>query len=114
MKMKYKLTNNKKEYLGKTLFQIEATADFGIVKKGESGGWIEKESNLSQYGNAWVSGNARVSGNAEVSGNAWVSGNARVYGKLKLTVGFFFGFLKKDEKLEEIETEEGNKLLWKK
>ena len=34
---------------------------------GEIGGWIEKESNLSLSGNAWVSGNALVHGNAEIA-----------------------------------------------
>ena len=63
---------------GRTLYRIKATTDFGDVKKGELGGYIEKEENLSHLGNAWVSGNALVSGNAWVSDDAWVSGNARV------------------------------------
>ena len=61
---------------GKKLFRIKALVAFGNVEKGELGGFIEKEDNLSHAGNAWVSGNACVSGNARVSGNAWVSGNA--------------------------------------
>ena len=83
---------------GTKLFRIKALVAFGDVEKGELGGFIEKEDNLSHdgeawvYGNAWVSGNAQVygdalvygnawvSGNAQVSGNAWVSGNAQVYG----------------------------------
>lgn len=40
------------------------------VEKGELGGFIEKEDNLSHDDNAWVYGNAQVSGNAWVSGNA--------------------------------------------
>jgi hypothetical protein len=83
--MKYKLTNNTKRWLGVTLFQIEATASFGLVAKGTLGGYIEKESNLSQNGNAWVYGNALVSGNAQVYGNAQVSGNARVYGDARVS-----------------------------
>ncbi|MEM4270908.1 MAG: polymer-forming cytoskeletal protein, partial [Candidatus Pacearchaeota archaeon] len=78
MTKKYKLTKTKKEWFGITFYQIEALKDFNDVKKGERGGWIEKESNLSQEGNAWVYGNARVSGDAFVYGNAQVSGNARV------------------------------------
>ncbi len=65
---------------GKKLFRIKALVAFGNVEKGELGGFIEKEDNLSHGGNAWVSGNAWVYGNARVSGNAWVYGNARVYG----------------------------------
>ena len=76
--MKFKLTKNTIEHYGRTLFQIEACIDFGNIAKGEKGGYIEKEENLSQDGNAWVYGNARVYGNAWVSDNAWVYGNARV------------------------------------
>ena len=77
--------------LGVTLFRIKATVDidrFG-VKKGDLGGFIEKEDNLCNawvhgdaqvYGDAWVSGDARVFGNAWVHGNAWVYDNAWVYG----------------------------------
>ena len=45
---KYKLTEEKREVYGRTLFQIKATASFGSIYKGDKGGWIEKESNLSQ------------------------------------------------------------------
>ena len=65
---------------GKKLFRIKALVAFGNVEKGELGGFIEKEDNLSHGGDAWVSGNARVFGDARVSGDAWVSGNARVFG----------------------------------
>lgn len=76
---------------GKKLFRIKALVEFGNVKAGELGGYVEKEENVSQDGNAWVSGDARVSGNAEVSGNArvsgdaWVSGNAWVYGNARVS-----------------------------
>ena len=78
--MKYKLTDNKKEFSGITLYQIQALKDFSNVKAGDLGGWIESEINLSQNGSAWVCGNAWVYGSAKVSGSAWVSGNAKVYG----------------------------------
>ena len=65
---------------GIKLFRIKALISFGSVEEGELGGYIEKEDNLSFYGNAWVSGNAEVYGNARVSGDAMVSGNAMVYG----------------------------------
>ncbi len=95
---KYELTEEKKEFLGRTLYRIRALKDFElldgtIVHAGDLGGWVEKEGNLSQediawvygnarvYGEAWVSGNARVFGNARVYGEAWVFGNARVYGE---------------------------------
>lgn len=50
--MKYKLTNKKIDYLGRTLYQIEAVKKFGNIAKGQKGGFIEKKSNLSQDGNA--------------------------------------------------------------
>jgi len=95
--MKYKLTKNKKTIKEITLYQIEALKDFSDIKKGDLGGWIEKESNLSQQGDCWVSCRARVYdnaivsdnawvfGNAQVSGCAWVSGNARVFGNARVS-----------------------------
>ena len=50
---------------GKKLFRIKALVAFGNVEKGELGGFIEKEDNLSHAGNAWVRDNACVSGNAD-------------------------------------------------
>ena len=49
-----------------TLHRIRAVAEFGLVKIGDLGGWIEKEENLSHEGKAWVWGDAKVCGNAEV------------------------------------------------
>ena len=63
---------------GHTLYRIKATIDFGDVEKGELGGYIEKEENLSHFDNAWVSDNAKVTDNARVSDNAWVTGDAKV------------------------------------
>ena len=93
MEKKYILTDNRIiNDLGIKMFQIKCTKAFGLIKEGELGGFIEKEANLSQdgnawvygdaqvYGDAWVSGNAQVYGNAWVYGDAWVSGNARVSG----------------------------------
>ena len=55
-----------------TLHRIRAVAEFGLVKVGDLGGWIEKEENLSHEGKAWVCGDAKVWGNAEVCGDAKV------------------------------------------
>ena len=63
-----------------TLHRIRAVEEFGLVKVGDLGGWIEKEENLSHEGKAWVYGDAEVWGNAEVYGDAEVWGNAKVYG----------------------------------
>ncbi|MTU21551.1 hypothetical protein GMD32_08450 [Parasutterella excrementihominis] len=68
------------EVFGRKLFRIKAKINFGSVKVGEIGGYIEKEENLSEHGDAWVCGDARVYGNALVYGNARVYGDAWVYG----------------------------------
>ena len=67
-----------------TLHRIKATVEFGFVKVGELGGWIEKEENLSHEGKAWVCGNAKVWGNAKVCGDAEVCGDAKVCGNAKV------------------------------
>ena len=68
---KFELTSETKiNIFGKKLFRIKALISFGNVEAGETGGWVEKEENVNQSGDAWVSGNAEVYGNAEVSGNA--------------------------------------------
>lgn len=67
---KYKFTGITKEVYGRTLNQIVCVTTFASIKSGEIGGYIEKEANLSQDGNAWVCGNAEVCGNAKVCGEA--------------------------------------------
>lgn len=67
---KYKFTGETKEVYGCTLHQIVCVTAFASVAAGEVGGYIEKEVNLSQDGNAWVFGNAEVFGDAEVCGDA--------------------------------------------
>lgn len=68
--MKYRLTDEKKEWCGHILHRIEAVKDFADVKAGEKGGWIEQEENLSQEDNCWVYDNARVCGDAKVCDDA--------------------------------------------
>ena len=77
---KFELTDECKKNGEIKLFRIKALIDFGNVKSGDLGGFIEKEENLSHAGDAWVAGDAYVYGDAQVYGNAWVCGNARVYG----------------------------------
>lgn len=93
--MKYKLTDIKIEVFGRTLFRIEALESFGNVKKGELGGYVENQDNLSQDGNAWVYGDA------EVYGNAWVYGNADylLIGPIGSRKGFTTFFKTKDNEI---------------
>ena len=77
---KYEFTEETIEVSGKVLHRIKAVRDFGIVKAGELGGFIEKEENLSHEGNCWVYNDAMVYGNAKVYGNAVVCDDAVVCG----------------------------------
>ena len=88
---KYELTTEYKEIGNIKLFRVKALTSFGNVQAGELGGYIEKEDNLSQDGNAKVRGNARVDGNAKVDGDAEVSGNAKVRGNEDYTTIKGFG-----------------------
>ena len=88
---KFELTTDTKMRFGKKLFRIKALISFGNVRAGDVGGYIEKEENLSQYGNAWVYGDARVSGDARVYGNARVSGDAWVSGDADYATASGFG-----------------------
>ena len=90
--LKYKLLKHDSINIGETiLYRIEALRSFGCVTKGDKGGYIAKESNLSHEGNAWVYGyakvfdDAKVFGYAKVYGDAWVSGNALVFRNAKVS-----------------------------
>jgi carbonic anhydrase/acetyltransferase-like protein (isoleucine patch superfamily) len=76
---KYELTNETINYCGRILYRIKALKDFNDVKKGDFGGHVQNENNLSQNGDCWVYYNAKVYHNAVVYGNAEVYGNAKVY-----------------------------------
>ena len=83
---KYEFTDETTTWHGHLLHRIKRLSD------GQLGGWIEKESNLSQidacwvaddayvYDDAYIYGNAKVYDNAEVYGNARIFGHAQVYG----------------------------------
>lgn len=57
---KYELTNETKKVNGKTFYRIKALKDFGNIKKGELGGYVESENILSQEGNCWIYSGATV------------------------------------------------------
>ena len=84
MEKKYELTEETLEVDGHILHRIMALRDFGEIKKGSLGGWIENEDNLTHCSNCWVYDNAAVCGNARIDGNAKVFGNARIDGNAKV------------------------------
>lgn len=71
---KYKITNEKKEYNGVTLYRIRR------VYTDSPGGWIENESNLSREDNCFIFDNVMVFGNAKVTGNAIIRNNVKIHG----------------------------------
>ncbi|MDX9692493.1 MAG: hypothetical protein RBT45_08550 [Acholeplasmataceae bacterium] len=89
---KYELIDVGDKYNGNTkVYRVKALRDFGFVKKGEVGGFIENEDNLSHKGNCWVYDDAYVIDKAKVyedaivATNAWVFDNAEVYGNAKVS-----------------------------
>lgn len=77
------------------LYPIRALRDFGNVRKGDIGGYIESEHNLAHEGNCWICKNTWVFGEAIVCesaiidggiiyGDALVHGNARVVGNVNI------------------------------
>ena len=124
---KYRLTEETTKVGNRTLYRIQALRDFGNVKEGDIGGYIEAEKNLIQDGNAWVSDDARVSGDSRVSGDADIktagdicsmSGFGSEYrtttafrtknGDVHVSCGCFFGSL--EEFCQRVESTHGNNL----
>lgn len=99
---KYKiLYNTATEFNGRTIYRIEALKDFGDVKAGDLGGYVESESNLSDEGDCWiyddaivcnygiVKDNAKVYNKAKIMDYARVIHEAKVYGHARLVDGAF-------------------------
>lgn len=84
MEKKYKLTEETLAVDGHVLHRIIALRDFGEVKKGDLGGFIEKESNLAHDRNCWIYNDAVVRDDAMVYGNAKVCDDAMVYGEAEV------------------------------
>ncbi len=84
MNQKYTFGTKTKIVNGKTLRIILAVEDFGVVREGQYGGFIENERNLSRDGACWIFGDSEVSGNARVSENAEIINQAKVYGNAKV------------------------------
>jgi len=71
---KYKLIKGDR----RGLYRIEALRSFGDIKKGDIGGRVSGEHNLSHNGNCWIYFHGIVFGQGLVSGNGRVSGNGLV------------------------------------
>lgn len=82
---KYELINKTIFHYGEfTLHQIRAVRSFGDVKKGDLGGFVQHENNLSQDGLCWIYDNAlvyldgRVENNAKARNNCWIWNSAKL------------------------------------
>lgn len=94
MNKKYRLTDQTIEvnYLGDflPLYRIQALKDFDDVRKGDLGGYIAGEENLSQDGDCWIYDtsrvfpesrvfeNSKILGDSIIMDSSVVGGNARV------------------------------------
>ena len=73
------------------LHRIRALKDFGDVNKGDFGGFVQSEKNLSQEGNCWIYDNSKVCLNSKVCDNAVIKynvdilGNATICGDSKIS-----------------------------
>jgi len=71
---------------GILLYRICALRSFSDVKKGDIGGFVESEKNLSHDGNCWIYDSAkaiehsRVHGDAKIHDHVLLKGIVRVYG----------------------------------
>ena len=96
---------------GIKLFQIKCTKSFKYAKEGDLGGYVEKDENLDQESDAWVSGNARVYGDADIENDnnhcgfdCFGSCNRHTHAyltkdnKVEITCGCFRGSIEEFEK----------------
>ncbi len=79
-------------YYNVPCYRIKALKDFGDVSKGDLGGFISHESNLSLDGDCWVydgivTGNAKISGNAKVTNNTIITQDVEIGGDFVISSG---------------------------
>ena len=99
MEKKYEFTNTDLYFKEMMLHQIRALKDFGNVKKGDLGGWIESEDNLSQEGNCWIHDNVKVCNHARVYDNAIIGGNVLITNSAKIHDTAFIYNRNKDRRM---------------
>ena len=75
---KYKITDDRHPVYT-SLKRIQALTDFGTVKTGDLGGFIESYNNLDVGNTAWVFNDSLVFRLSRVLGNAQVRGHSRLY-----------------------------------
>lgn len=95
MNKKYELLETNVTGLdGKAMYQIRALRDFDDVKKGDYGGLVYGEHNLSQNGNAWIYEGSFaydcvcITGNAKVKGFIILHDDVQIWGDALLEGSF--------------------------
>ncbi len=78
---KYEITTNELVLDGRKFFQVKALKEFGNVKAGQLGGYVESEENLSQLGNCWINQDVVLMHDARVEDDAVVTGDSVVRNK---------------------------------
>ena len=84
---KYEILMDEKntiEFEGRTLHRIKALRDFGDVKKGDIGGFVENDYNLSHEGNCWIYDSAKAMDNSRIYGDSEMYENSKMYGNSKM------------------------------
>ena len=82
---KYKLTNETIIINGHILHRIQALKDFNFVVKGDLGGFVESEKNLSHEGKCWIYDDAKVYGNASITKDAQIYDRAEIFDEAVIT-----------------------------
>ena len=77
--MKYEILEQTQQLPDRrTAYRIKAVRDFGNVKKGEIGGFVEADDNLSHHGLCWIAGTAMALGRSRVTGDAQLKNRAQL------------------------------------
>lgn len=64
---------------GLILYRIKALKDFGDVRKGQLGGYVQSEANLSQNGECWIYDKATIYDDAKLKDNVKIFDNVKVH-----------------------------------
>lgn len=79
--MKYELTDETiKTADGAILYRIKALKDFGCIKKGQLGGFVQSYDNLDQTSEAWIANEAKVWGKSLVTNDSQILHEAEISG----------------------------------
>jgi len=84
MKKYILLENDTKNFECRILHRIKAVRDFGHIRDGDIGGYLESERNLSHKGNCWVYDEAMVFEDATVTDKSMIFDKAIIYGTVKI------------------------------